>query len=129
MELIHAVLLFAYLGIGVFHIFLVENVFFAVLGKIQENALDKLHCFGVSVNAASVSFPVLHRLLLVVIFAVVRFCRRDLIAYALDGVFIRHHRRGLTVGVEPILYVMLVAPLVMQPCEASARFAPAYTDR
>lgn len=126
--MIHAVFLSAYLGISLFHVFLVEYVFLAVLAEVFEHPLDERHRLGVSTHVTAVSLPMLHGLSLCVVLAVICLCRCDLVAYALNGVFVRHHRRYLAVGVEPILDVMFVASFVMQPREASARRATAYSD-
>ena len=119
----------ANLGISLFQVFLVEYVSLAVLAEVFEHPLDERHRLGVSTHVTAVSLPVLHRLSLGVIFAVIRLRRRYLVAYALHCVLVRHHRRHLAVGIEPIFYVMLVAPLVMQPREAPSRRATAYAYR
>ena len=62
----------------------------------------------------------LKTLLRLIILALVGFSGGELIAHALHGVFIRHYGCDLAVTVQPILYVVLVSALVVEPGAAVA---------
>ena len=118
-----------YSFVGAFHIFFVKNVSFALFGKVAKHSFNKFHSLRVAGSAVAVSVPMLKRLVGSVAFLVIGFRCGKLVAHALDGVFIWHRRIYLTLGVDPVFYVMLVSALVMQPRAAHARRSSAYSYR
>ena len=101
---------------------------FAVLLEIRKDLVDKTVVSLVGRNAQTVFFEMRKGHGGVVILAVVDLGRRELVADAFDKIDIGHARRLGAFGIHPILGVVLVASLVMQPRARYARLSAAGTE-
>ena len=118
----------AYLFVRFFHISAVQHEFLSVLENVEKDLFHKSLRSCVARGAAAVSVPMLEGQRCIVVLSRVRSRRRKLIANALDGILIRHHRMLGAVLIKPILYVMLVSALMMKPCAADALLASCNAD-
>ena len=117
------------LSVGPFHVFFVQDLFFAKFAKIRENLVDKGEGSFVCVHLVSVSAKMSKCHLGGVAFSAIDLRGGKLVAHAFHGEFIGNERRYLAVLIHPVFEVMAVAPLVMQPCQRKPSLLAANGER
>ena len=95
---------------------------------VNENLFYKGHSFWISIHLVTVESPMVEREMLLVIFACINVGCRKLITYTFHSILIGHHRCYRTLGIEPVLDVMLVSAFVVKPCFTHAGRTAAGTD-
>ena len=95
---------------------------------VYENALDKVHCFGISHNMFTVLVPMEQGKVVFVPSAGINVGCRQLVAHTFNSVFVGHHGHNAALRVVPIFDMVLVSALVVKPCLALSRSTAAGTD-